>query len=74
MQSDFTDQITNSKWRTDEAFVQRRLAFECPFTLRKVVDGDDNGFDISELVKVMNPKIEELEVNIGEETIDFDKV
>lgn len=54
--------------------MQRRLAFDCPFTLRKVVKGGDKGIDLDKLVKVMNPKIKELKFNIGKGSINFDKV
>lgn len=41
MHADFTDQINTQSWDTDEAFTQRRLAEQCPFTLRKVTtDGN----------------------------------
>jgi len=32
----FTDQMSNDYWRTDDAFAQRKLAGECPYSLRKV--------------------------------------
>ena len=71
---DFTDHITNVQWRTDKAFVQRRLAGQCPFTLRKVVRNGKNGLSLRELSKVMNPKIKELDLGVGFKILDFDEV
>lgn len=32
-----TDHFTSGFWKSDEAFVQRRLAGQCPFLMKKVI-------------------------------------
>ena len=36
MDSTFTNIIDNDIWKSDDSFVQRRLAGLCPFNIRKV--------------------------------------
>jgi len=65
MNDDFTNHITNGKWRTNKAFAQRRLAGVCPFTLRKVIREGQNGLILKKLLRVMNPGVRKLIKNFG---------
>ena len=44
-------------WKKDEAFAQRRLAGQCPFSLRKVIKSGQNGLRLDKLLDVMNPRV-----------------
>ena len=37
MHPTYTDHVKNEYWKTDDAFTQRRLAGQCPFLLKKVI-------------------------------------
>ena len=53
-------------WKKDEAFAQRRLAGQCPFSLRKVIKSGQNGLRLDKLLEIMNPK--------AKKAFKFDKV
>ena len=51
MDTTFTNIIDNDMWKSDDSFVQRRLAGVCPFNIRKVTQNGKVYYLLHEYVK-----------------------
>eukprot|EP00111_Clytia_hemisphaerica_P024561 TCONS_00072416-protein len=71
---DFTDHITNGYYLEDNAFVQRRLAGQCPFLIQKVITEGERGFKLDDLMPMLNQDFfETFEMKYSDEMVTMEE-